>query len=133
MQTARSLFGIFAAAGPVIYCGGLLFYFFDYSGSVKGAQADGLGPTVLGLMAVGLLFCVPLILKVVRFIARPRAPGSGGDPSAPPDGGIDADAVIARYMARNPSELGAAPAAPDDSAFQQRASFGRKLSASRRT
>jgi hypothetical protein len=110
MQTWKSVFGVIRALGPVVYCGYLLYYFLDLSGSVQGATAIGLGPTVLGLGIVGLLFSIPLIMKVVRLLARLRSPGSGGD--APPrDDGFDPDAAIARYMAQRSTE--AAPDAPD--------------------
>ena len=39
----------------------------------------GLGPTVLGLAVVGLLFCIPLILKIMRLFARPPSSGAGGE------------------------------------------------------
>jgi hypothetical protein len=51
---------------PILYCGGLLYYFLDFSGSVQEAEMDGLGPTLLGLGVVGLLFCIPFIVKIVR-------------------------------------------------------------------
>ncbi|MEP6828930.1 MAG: hypothetical protein ABI963_01205 [Rhizomicrobium sp.] len=107
MQTFKSVFGVARAFGPVIYCGYLAYYFFDAGGSVQGVQDIGLGPTVLGLGAVGLLFCVPLVMKIVRMLRTPRSPGSGsgGDaPSDDDDGGAAADAAIARYMARKAKE-----------------------------
>jgi hypothetical protein len=96
---------------------------------------DGLGPTLLGLGTIGLLFCIVLIVKLVRMFARPRSPGSGGrnGPDAPPDDGedgFDADAVVARYMARRSAE--AASGSPRLAPPAQgggpagRPSFGRK-------
>jgi hypothetical protein len=72
MRTLNSAFGVIRALVPVLYCGGLIYYFLDYSGSVQDAETIGLGPTLLGLGAVGLLFCIPLIFKIVRIFAEPR-------------------------------------------------------------
>ncbi len=139
VQTFKSVFGVARALGPVIYCGYLAYYFFDAGGSVQGIQDIGLGPTVLGLGAVGLLFCIPLVMKIVRMFRTPRASGSGG--SAPAHDGDDddrgaaADAAIARYMARKAQEdasakpsTGALSARPiqQSSGPARRPSFGRK-------
>jgi hypothetical protein len=130
VQTFKSVFGVARAALPVLYCGGLLYYFLDVSGSVQEAQDIGLGPTVLGLGAVGVLFSIPLILKVVRLVGKPRSPG-GGPPKDDDDddGGAAADAAIARYLARKSAEAAATPPArpaPQNSAPARRPSFGRK-------
>jgi len=100
VEKFKSIFGVIKALGPVLYCGYLAYYFFDVGGSVEGVEDVGLGPTVLGLGIVGLLFCIPLLFKIVKLISGPRSPGSGGDPEKDDDkGGFDADAAIARYMA----------------------------------
>ncbi|HXS05359.1 MAG TPA: hypothetical protein VN723_01110 [Rhizomicrobium sp.] len=143
MQNIKSIFGVAKAVLPVLYCGYLLYYFLDVGGSVQGVEETGLGPTVIGLGAVGGLFCIPLILKIVRLIRALRSPGSGG--SAPgggdsDDGGAAADAVIARYMARKSAEdaasnpatatplAGALPARaqPQSSGIAKRPGFGRR-------
>jgi hypothetical protein len=139
VQTFKSVFGVARALGPVLYCGYLAYYFFDAGGSVQGIQDIGLGPTVLGLGAVGLLFCIPLVMKIVRMFRTPRAPGSGG--SAPThdgdddDGGAAADAAIARYMARKAKEDASAKPSTNtvsprpvqqSSGPARRPSFGRK-------
>jgi len=130
MRSLKSVFGVGSAVVPVLYCGGLLYYFLDLSGSVQQATEIGLGPTVLGLGVVGLLFSIPLILKVVRILARPRPPGSGGPDAPAGDDGFDADAAIARYMAQRSAEgvphSPAAPSAPAGGGTTRRASFGRK-------
>ena len=99
------------------------------------AETDGLGPTLLGLGAVGLLFCTVLIVKLVRIFARPRSPRSSG-PAAPDastyDGEVDveADAMLARYMARRSAEAAASPAAPsarENGKPAGRPSFGRRI------
>jgi hypothetical protein len=113
MQTVKSVFGVTRALLPVLYLGGLAVYFMRVSGgSMEGIQVLGLGPTILGLGALGFLFCIPLILKVGKLFNRP--PGSGRRPSKDDDddgGGFDADAAIARYMASKRSEE-SAPSAP---------------------
>ena len=101
MPMFKSVFGIARAVIPVLYCGGLLYYFLDDT-SLKDADDLGLTPTLMGLGIVGLLFCIPLILKIVRLISRP--PGSGGGSDTPDKEGFDADAVIARYMAQRSTE-----------------------------
>jgi len=55
-EPLKSEFGVIGALVPILYCGSLLYYFLDFSGSVQEAETDGLGPTLLGLGAVGLLF-----------------------------------------------------------------------------
>src|SRR5262249_20153027 len=116
MRNLKSMFGVIGAIVPVAYCGALLYYFFDISGSsFEGAKTIGLGPTLLGLGAVGLLFCIPLVLKLLRLFAGPRSPGSGGrggfgGPAEDDENGFDADAAIARYMAQRSAE--AASSAP---------------------
>ena len=127
-QTIKSAFGLIRAVLPVLYCGGLLIYFLDF-GSLQDIADMGLGPTVLGLSLVGLLFCIPLLLKIVRIFARPRSPGSG--PDKPEDeNGFDADAAIARYLAQRSAEADTspspAPRAPQNRGPVKRASFGRK-------
>jgi hypothetical protein len=109
VRTVKSTFGVMGVLVPIFYCGSLLYYFLDLSGSMQDAEKDGLGPTLIGLGAVSLLFSIPFIMKVVRILSQPRSPGSGGD--APPrDDGFDADAAIARYTVRRSAE--AAPNAP---------------------
>jgi hypothetical protein len=136
VRTLKSVFGVMGALVPILYCGSLLYYFLDLSGSVQEAETDGLGPTLLGLGIVGLIFCIPLVLKIVRIFAGPRSPGSGGrgGPDAPtPDdeGGFDADAAIARYMARRSAEAApnspAAPPAHQGGGPARRPRFGRKI------
>ena len=136
VEMLKSVFGVLRVLFPVLYFGGLFFYFLDYAGSVQEAEAIGLGPYLVGLGAVGLLLCIPLIVKIVSLLAGPRSPGSGGrgGTDAPPgddEGGFDADAVVARYLSQRsleaaqntpvvaPAKSGAAPA--------RRPGFGRKI------
>jgi len=110
---------------PVLYCGILIYYFLDISGSLRGAKSIGLSPTLLGLALVGLLFCIPLVITLVRMFSEPRSPGSGPDASDD-ESGFDADAAVARYVAQRP--VTAAPAAPKfkGGGPARRQSFGRK-------
>jgi len=134
MQSLKSVFGVMLALVPVAYCGGLLYYFIDLSGSVRQADEIGLGPTVLGLAVVGLLFSAAVVVKIVRIFITPRSPGSGSgrgpNGSAHDDeGGFDADAVLARYAARRSAEPVESPVAPSSAVEprgQARPSFGRR-------
>jgi len=136
VRALKSVFVVIGALVPILYCARLLYYFLDLSGSVQEAESMGLGPTVLGLGTVGLLFCIPLTMKIIRIFAGRRSPGSGGrgGPDAPRHDGkdeFDADAMIARYMARRSAEDApcspAAPPAHNDSETTRRSSFGRKI------
>jgi len=132
VETLKSGFGLLRALLPVVYFGSLLFYFLDVGGSVHGAWEIGLGPTVLGLGFVGLLFCIPLALKIIRILNNPRSPGPGGStPARDDDDGFDADAVVARYMAGRSAETTpdapAARPAPRSGAPAKPAGFGRRI------
>jgi hypothetical protein len=75
VQSFKSAFGVISALLPVVYFGGLLYYFFDQAGSLQQADDMGLSPTLLGLRVVGLLFCVPLIYRILKLFNGPRSPG----------------------------------------------------------
>ena len=131
MRSLKSVVIVIGALVPVIYCGSLLYYFLDLTGSVEEARTNGLGPTLLGLGLIGLLFCVALVIKVVRMFggSRPRSGGGPGAPTLDDDGGLDADAVIARYMARQSASLAfSTPASPrpEGHAPARHTGFGRK-------
>jgi hypothetical protein len=130
VRTFKSVVGVMGAVVPVLYCGGLLYYFLDLSGSVHEAWGIGLGPTVLGLGAVGLLFCIPLLMKIVRIFARPHPSVSGSGPGGSKrddEGGFDADAAIARYMAERSTEVAsAARSLHTSSGPPKRPGFGRR-------
>lgn len=129
----RSVPGIIVTLAACAYCGGLVYYFVDVGGSFQGAKDIGLGPTVMGLGAVGLLFCVVLLFKVFRLMRTPGRPGASGPgtsgPSLPDEeGGVDADEVISRYMARHASEARPATVsgAPDRPSSTLPTGFGRR-------
>jgi len=105
----KSILGVIGALVPILYFGGLLYYFVDSMGSVEDAQMNGLGPTLLGLAVVGLLFFIPLSVKLVRLFTgsssratarRADANGSKRDD----EGEFDADAVLVRYMAKRSTD-----------------------------
>lgn len=133
MQTVKSVFGVTKALMPVLYCGSLAYYFVDTGQSLENISATGMGPTVVGLSAIGFLFTIPLILKVMKLFRGPRAPGSGGRPDEPDDSGFDPDAAIARYMASKQT-ADVAPPAPAPRAIPRSAAparptgFGRRIS-----
>jgi len=130
LPSFKSVFGVARAAIPVCYCGYLLYYFVDVSGSMNEAWDTGLGPTVLGLGVVSMLFSIPLLLKLVKMFSGPRRPWSGG--GAPTDdddddNGAAADAIVARYLAQRSAEAAASPpAARPAPGGSSRPSFGRK-------
>ncbi len=119
----KAVFGVFGALLPIGYCGYLLLYFRDVSGD-KGPVETGLGPTMLGLGAVGLLFAIPLILKAARLLAGSRPTASGGRELLAEESTFDADAALARYLARKAAQGGHVPQSPPDAA--PRTGFGRK-------
>jgi hypothetical protein len=133
MRSLRPVFGLIRTLFGVLYCGGLLYYFLNRSGSLQEAETNGLGPTLLGLGAVGLVFCVVLIVKIVSIVAALRAPrlGSGGGANGSARGDedkFDAEAVLARYMAQRREEAlsPATPPVQGGGGLARRGSFGRK-------
>jgi hypothetical protein len=130
MRTLKSALGIAGALIPIVYCGGLIYYFLDLTGSVAEAEANGLGPTLLGLAVVGLLFCIPLVVKLIRMLigSGPSASGGrGGDATSKQDD-VDADALVARYMARRTAEAATdAPLPHQGGDPAPRPTFGRKV------
>ena len=135
MQGLKPAFGLIRSLVPVLYCGGLVYYFLNQcGGSVEQAKALGLAPTLLGLTVVGLLFCIPLIVKIVLILSVLLSPRSGRrhDPDGSGhDGEFDADAVLARYNARRAMEATpgsrTAPPAHEGGGPTTRPSFGRKI------
>lgn len=114
MRSLKPLLGLLSTIFAVGYCGYLVYYFYDMSGSMKEVGDNGLGPTVVGLGIVGLIFgCVLLVKLYLIFssLRSTRAHRRGGPdgPSGDDTGGFDADAVIARYMARQAAEAATAP------------------------
>ena len=109
MGSIKSVFAVLGAAVPVVYCGGLAYFFLSSAGSWDETMSIGLGPTVVGLGAVGLFFCIPLLVKFVgAFNSRPSRPSASTSTQEAGED-FDADAVVARYMASKKSAQSAAP------------------------
>ncbi|MEA3031364.1 MAG: hypothetical protein QOG13_2689 [Sphingomonadales bacterium] len=135
MRTIKSVFGLVAAAVPILYCAGLLLYFNRVRTASGGLLDSALGPTMLGLGVIGLLFLIPFVLRLRRLVAPPAAPGSGSSgrraKEAPQDerSDFDADAALARYLAQRPRGAPnlASPQAPQEGGRPVRqAAFGRR-------
>ena len=107
MRTVTSIFGLVGAAIPVFYCGGLLLYFAGVRNAFGGWLDGALKPTMVGLGVIGLLFLIPLVLRIRRLVAPTAPPRSGGGRAgeAPRDerSDFDPEAAIARYLARQSS------------------------------
>ena len=127
-----------AALIPLVWIGWLLYHFVGVSGgTAQGVASIGLGPTVIGLSIVGLLFALPLIIKLLRAATGVnRVPGASFDAKLKPgevvvEPEFDADAAFASYMRkREAGVVGDVSVDPVDDApapFSPRpASFGRK-------
>ena len=130
MGTPKSMFGVIGALVAVLYWGGLLYYFFDVAGSVENARQLGLGPTLLAIAAFGLLFLIVLVVRIARMAGRPPSPGKdghdGSDASKHDDeGGFDADAAIARYMASRSRFCGHSSHPDQEAGYGDEGSIGR--------
>ncbi|HYE29198.1 MAG TPA: hypothetical protein VD887_13610 [Allosphingosinicella sp.] len=128
-RTYSPALGIFRALMPVLFCGGFLVYFAGVERWTGVPVGDALTPTVFGLGILALLFAIPLVLRIARLLGPPppRKPGSPPrqEPLAPGPGDFDADAAIARYLARREPASPPSPPAPA-AAAQAPPSFGRK-------
>ena len=82
MGSMKGAGALIAALVPIAFCGAMIFYFFNVGGgSVSGVTALGLGPTMLGVGAIGLLFVVPLFARLIRVATTPPASGGRSMPS----------------------------------------------------
>ena len=97
--------GVIGALVPIIYIGWMLRHFVGVGGgTAEGVAGIGLGPTVIGLSIVGLLFALPLIIKLLRATTGVnRVPGASFDVKPKPGDvadapAFDADAAFANYM-----------------------------------
>ena len=130
--------GIIGGLIPIVYIGWLLYYFVGVGGgTAEGVAGIGLGPTVIGLSIVGLLFALPLIIKLLRAATGVnRVPGASFDAKLKPgevvvEPAFDADAAFASYMRkREAGVVGDVTVDPADDALAplspRPASFGRK-------
>jgi hypothetical protein len=127
--TKSPALGIIRALIPVLFCGGFLVYFAGVERWTGVPVGDALTPTILGLGILTLLFAIPLVLRVARLLGPPppRKPGPrpSEDPTAAERSDFDADAAIARYLARR--EAARPPPAPASAAVAPPPpTFGRK-------
>lgn len=113
------ILGLLSALTPVAYCVQLAFSLLDFvepsgpghPGSWwQHATESGLVPAIIGLGAVGLVFAIAFVFKLLG-VVRSRPPGEPPIPriSQRPlaaDGEADAKAMIARYLAKQPAESG---------------------------
>lgn len=129
MATASPALGIVKALIPVLFCGGFLVWFAGVERWTGVPVGNALVPTIVGLAVLTVLFAIPLVLRIARLGGPPppRRPGPppGEEPPADESGGFDADAAIARYLARRGP--GAPPPPPASAALAPPPSgFGRK-------
>ncbi|MEA3041224.1 MAG: hypothetical protein QOC65_713 [Sphingomonadales bacterium] len=107
--------GIVRALIPFLFCGGFLVYFAGVERWTGVPVGNAVAPTVLGLGILTFLFAIPLVLRVARLVGppQPRKPGPrpSEDPLAAERSDFDADAAIARYLARREAGGPPAPAA----------------------
>jgi hypothetical protein len=95
------IFGVVVGLISLVYIGWLLRHFVGVGGdTAEGVAFIGLGPTVIGLSIIGLLFAMPLIIKLLRATTGVnRVPGASFKPDdAAETTGFDADAAFANYM-----------------------------------
>jgi hypothetical protein len=135
MQPLKNAFGIIGALVPILYCVGFLIYFANVQYFTGVPVGNALGPTMLGLGAVAILFAIPLVLRVARLFRRTPPPGAGGGTRGGPRGGpspdeersdFDPDAAIARYMAQRPASPDPQSGSASAAASPPRPTFGRK-------
>jgi hypothetical protein len=110
---------------PLVYLGWLLFHFTGFEGWSSGPLAGGLGPTVLGLGALAMLFSIGLIARLARTMLTPSGVVVRKGEVISTEPAFDADAALARYMERKAAGLGSEeiPEAED----APRPVFGRKI------
>lgn len=130
--------GVMVGLIPILYIGWLLYYFVGVGGgTAEGVAGIGLGPTVIGLSIVGLLFALPLIIKLLRATTGVnRVPGASFDAKLKPgevvvEPEFDADAAFASYMRKREAgvvgDVSVDPAGDAPAPFSPRpTSFGRK-------
>ncbi|MBN8806974.1 MAG: hypothetical protein J0I47_01860 [Sphingomonas sp.] len=137
MKSTKTMLGLAFALVPILYCGGLVYYLnaaprhvegvLGVPGGATGGMTQQIGPTVLGLGALGVIFAFVFVLKLMR-AATGKTPEVAAADSASDEGEpFDADAALARYMARKAAGTIDAPAAPtSEAAVPAPRGFGRK-------
>ncbi|MBJ7437686.1 MAG: hypothetical protein JHD35_01500 [Sphingopyxis sp.] len=137
-KSLGKVLGVIGGLIPIVWIGWLLYHFVGVGGgTAEGVAGIGLGPTVIGLSIIGLLFALPLIIKLLRATTGVnRVPGASFEAKLKPgevvvEPEFDADAAFASYMRkREAGVVGDVSVDPVDDApapFSPRpASFGRK-------
>ena len=137
-KSLGKVLGVIAGLIPLVWIGWLLYHFVGVGGgTAEGVAGIGLGPTVIGLSIVGLLFALPLIIKLLRATTGVnRVPGASFDAKLKPgevvvEPEFDADAAFASYMRKREAgvvgDVSVDPAGDAPAPFSPRpTSFGRK-------
>lgn len=125
----RGVVGWLLALIPVAYIGFFLWHFMGVGGnSMEGIVGIGLGPTVLGLSIIALLFVIGPLIKLIRVASGGnRVPGANVkiDADLPATEGFDADAAFANYMSKRGDNPAPVEEMPDPAT--PRPQFGRKI------
>lgn len=127
--TVGGALGIVGAILPLVYIAGSVRQFTGVGGkTVRGTIDLGLDPTILGLALLGLLFSLPLIVKLRRLVSNA---GSARTTASEAEG-FDPDAALANYLrshARDaiPEAPVAADATEEPRPFSRPGGFGRKI------
>jgi hypothetical protein len=72
VRTFKAVIAVIGALIPVLYCFGLVIYFVGVRRWLGLPLDGGLGPTILGLGVIGLLFTIPLVRRLIRLLGTPR-------------------------------------------------------------
>ena len=134
MKTAQSWLSLVMALLPVLFFGGLFLYFTSVNNASFGLLDGALGPTRIGLGGLTILFALLFLWRLKRAATPPPARASLSQADAlieETKSDFDADAAMARYLARRGTSEGrpAAPAATfggDAPPRPPAGSFGRK-------
>jgi hypothetical protein len=115
MQAAKSWFSVVMALLPVLFFGGMFLYFSSVNNASFGLLDGALGPTRIGLGALTILFALLFLWRLKRAATPPPAKVSLSPADAKLEevkSDFDADAAMARYLARRGEGGSAAPAPP---------------------
>ena len=110
MGSTKTVLSLFAAFLPIAACAGLVCYFLAVPGKLaatvglpeeatSGMSAQ-LGPTIIGVSAVGLLCAFAFIIRMIRAASRASPVSASRKVEIEEEAPFDADAALARYMAR---------------------------------
>ncbi len=115
MRTTKTFLGLIGGLLPILFFGGLFLYFTTVNNASFGLLDGVLGPTRIGLGALTILFALLFLWRLKRAATPPPAKASlstadGQIEEAKSD--FDADAAMARYLARRTSGVAVPPAQP---------------------